>query len=62
MSNDKVNLQFSVEEVNLILKALGSMPFSQVYDLIGNIHQQANQQLFGMEPKDGIELHLKKEK
>ena len=30
MNNDKINLQFSVEEVNLIIKALGTMPFNQV--------------------------------
>lgn len=63
MSNEKINLQFSVDEVNLILKALGTMPFSQVYDLIGSIHQQANQQLFGIEPDKEInDLQLKIEK
>lgn len=35
----------SFEDLNLILKALGNLPFSQVYDLIGRIHDQANNQL-----------------
>lgn len=46
MNKDKVTLELSIDEVNLILKALGEMPFSQVYDLIGKIHLQSNQQLF----------------
>jgi hypothetical protein len=63
MNNDKINLQFSVEEVNLIIKALGTMPFNQVYEIIGNIHQQANQQLFGIEPgHEGHDFQLKKDK
>ncbi len=63
MNNDKINLQFSVEEVNVIIKALGTMPFNQVYEIIGNIHQQANQQLFGIESgHDEHEFQLKKDK
>lgn len=62
MNNDKITLQFSVEEVNTILKALGDLPFNQVYDLIGSIHEQANQQLFGIEPEKGkTQFPFKKE-
>jgi hypothetical protein len=46
MNDEKISLELSVDEVNIILKALGTMPFNQVYELIGSIHQQANQQLF----------------
>ena len=39
-----LQLQLTLEEVNLILKALSNMPFSQVYELIGKIHEQAAEQ------------------
>jgi hypothetical protein len=62
MNNEKISLEFSVEDVNLILKALGSMPFNQVYELIGIIHQQANKQLFGIESEQNTtELEIKKD-
>lgn len=40
----KINLQLSVQEVNLVLKALGNLPFNEVFELIGTIHDQANAQ------------------
>ena len=40
-----VNLQLSIEEANLILEALGDLPFSKVYALIAKIQEQASQQL-----------------
>jgi hypothetical protein len=52
MDKDKIVLEFSVDEINVILKALGNMPFNQVYEIIGNIHQQANHQLFNLESPD----------
>lgn len=39
-----IELVLSIDEVNLILKALGGMPFNQVFDIIGKIHEQANAQ------------------
>ena len=39
-----IHLDLSFDEVNLILKALGTMPFQEVYDIIGKIHEQANAQ------------------
>ncbi len=46
MSQQKeIELQLTFEEVNLVLKALGSLPFSQVFELIGKIHDQANDQV-----------------
>lgn len=44
MENKQIRLDLSFEEVNTILKALGNLPFNEVYDLIGKIHEQANQQ------------------
>lgn len=46
MNDEKISLELSVDDVNILLKALGTMPFNQVYELIGSIHQQANKQLF----------------
>jgi hypothetical protein len=40
-----INLQLSLEEANLVLEALGSLPFSRVYALIAKIQEQARQQL-----------------
>jgi hypothetical protein len=46
MSQQKeIQISLSFDEVNLVLKALGSLPFSQVFELIGKIHDQANEQV-----------------
>ncbi len=45
-NHTKIQLELSFEEVNIVLKALGSLPFNQVYELIGSIHEQANAQMF----------------
>ena len=41
----KVTFTVSLEEANIIFKSLGALPFSQVYELIGKLNQQANLQL-----------------
>jgi hypothetical protein len=41
----QVNFQVSIEEANLIFKALGKLPFAEVYELIGKLNEQANAQL-----------------
>ena len=41
----EVNLSFKLEEVNLILTALGNLPFIQVHELIAKIQTQATPQL-----------------
>ena len=43
-NNKNIQLKLNFEEVNVILKALGNLPFNEVYDLIGKIHEQANTQ------------------
>lgn len=43
-NNKNIKLELNFEEVNIILKALGNLPFNEVYDLIGKIHEQANTQ------------------
>jgi hypothetical protein len=41
----EVVFSVTLEEANTIFKALGSLPFSEVYELIGKLNEQANQQL-----------------
>ena len=41
----KVSFQVTVEQANVIFKALGKLPFEDVYELIGSLNEQANQQL-----------------
>ena len=40
-----INLQITVEEANLLMEALGNLPFVKVYALIGKLQEQAGQQL-----------------
>lgn len=48
-----MSLQLSVDEANLLLEALGQMPFTRVYELIGKIQQQAQAQLAGAPAQHG---------
>ena len=43
MSN--IRLDLGVDDVNLVLEALGKLPFVQVYQLIGRIQSQAQAQV-----------------
>jgi hypothetical protein len=36
-----ITLELSVAETNLVLEALGALPYARVYELITKIHQQA---------------------
>jgi hypothetical protein len=44
MSEITINLQLSLEEVNGVLQALGTLPFAQVAPLIDKIRAQATPQ------------------
>ena len=41
----QLSLTVTVEEANVILEALGNLPFSKVFALIGKLQGQARQQL-----------------
>ncbi|MCI5134963.1 MAG: hypothetical protein Q3M30_17440 [Candidatus Electrothrix sp. Rat3] len=41
----QIKLDVKVEEANLILEALGNLPFIKVHELISKIHQQAGTQM-----------------
>lgn len=43
-----LHLELSIEEVNLILDALGDQPFKSVYTLVSRLQSQARNQLQGM--------------
>lgn len=42
---EQIKLTLTIEEANIILEALGQMPYKKVYQLVGNIQQQAAQQI-----------------
>lgn len=46
----QLKLQLSLDDVNLILRGLGNLPFAEVYELVGKINSQANQQLNDSDP------------
>ncbi len=41
----EITLTLTVNEANLVLKALMNMPFRDVYEVIGKINEQSNAQL-----------------
>ena len=41
----QLTLNLNLEEANLILEALGNMPYGKVYAIVANIQQQAQKQL-----------------
>ena len=45
MTLQEITLKVNTDEANLILEALGNLPFVRVYALIGRIQQQAAAQL-----------------
>ncbi len=45
MPNDEIQLKLTTEEANILLEALGGLPFVRVYALIGKIQSQASAQL-----------------
>nr|VFK36495.1 MAG: hypothetical protein BECKSD772F_GA0070984_100230 [Candidatus Kentron sp. SD]VFK39177.1 MAG: hypothetical protein BECKSD772E_GA0070983_100230 [Candidatus Kentron sp. SD]VFK77815.1 MAG: hypothetical protein BECKSD772D_GA0070982_100229 [Candidatus Kentron sp. SD] len=44
---NEIKLEITTEEANVILEALGNMPFAKVYALVGKIQEQARMQLGG---------------
>jgi hypothetical protein len=41
----ELKLQLNINEVNNVIKALGTLPYNQVHELIAKIHTQATAQL-----------------
>jgi len=52
--NDReVTLRLSLDEVNLVLEAIGQLPFVRVYALVAKLQQQARQQIEGKAEEGG---------
>jgi hypothetical protein len=48
-----VKLEFTLNEINVIMQALGQMPFASVFELVTKIREQAQAQLAQQEvPSD----------
>jgi hypothetical protein len=48
-----IKLELEVEETNLILEALGALPFVRVYQVISRIQEQARAQVQAAEKPEG---------
>jgi hypothetical protein len=44
---NRIEIDLSIEETNLILEALGQLPFVRVYQVIGRLQESARAQLQG---------------
>ena len=53
----QVILKLSVNEVNMVIKALGQFPYNQVYETVNKIHAQA----LGQVQEDAMELKANEE-
>lgn len=40
-----IKLEFTIDDINLILEALGQQPFARVYQLIARVQEQARAQV-----------------
>ncbi len=52
---NELKLELNIDDINMIFKALGNMPFKEVYELIGKINDQVNQQLKSDEMEESEE-------
>jgi hypothetical protein len=41
----RIVLDLSLDQANLVLEALGQLPFARVYELIATVQEQAHKQL-----------------
>jgi hypothetical protein len=46
----EIELKVTIDETNLILEALGNLPFARVYSLVAKVQAQAREQLDQTEP------------
>jgi hypothetical protein len=43
--NNKLNIQLTLDEANIIIESLAAQPYGRVYELVGKIQAQAREQL-----------------
>ena len=48
----EITLHLTIEEINIIFNALGERPFREVFELVGKINEQSNEQLKEIEQND----------
>jgi hypothetical protein len=48
-----MKLELTINEVNMILQALGNAPYAQVFELVGKIREQAQAQAQSTETENG---------
>ncbi|MCC6459594.1 MAG: hypothetical protein IT260_03920 [Saprospiraceae bacterium] len=48
----EMTLHLSLDEIQVVFKALGFQPFHEVYEIIGKINAQVNEQLSQEPPPD----------
>jgi hypothetical protein len=54
---NKIKLELDIDETNLILEALGQLPFARVYMLIGRIQEQARLQIQAAAARENDRSH-----
>ena len=52
INNFKIKLEFTIEEINMVFKFLGSNPYDQVAGLIDELKRQIDPQLIPLEDLD----------
>ena len=45
VATPEIQLQLSIDELNLVLEGIGNLPFARVFALVGKIQAQAGAQL-----------------
>lgn len=51
----KINLELSLDEINVILDSLSNMPFKAVFNVIQNVQRQAQAQINPPAPVKAVE-------
>ncbi|GAB4477594.1 MAG: hypothetical protein OHK0057_27480 [Thermoflexibacter sp.] len=55
----KITFTVNIDQANKIFRGLGKLPFEEVYELIGMLNEQANQQLTAQHTKTSSKEVLK---
>jgi hypothetical protein len=50
--DQKIKLELTIDEINVVLNALGQMPYVQVVNILNNISRQAESQFKSKEDTD----------
>lgn len=53
----ELTLHLSLDEIQVVFKALGFQPFHEVYEIIGKINAQVNEQLAQQAPSGQHHTH-----